>query len=97
MREQAYRPVRFPPPHVPAGQADALAVDCATYSGPVEVRESLPGRGRGLFTTRKVTAGELLCEKAFEYASAGANAQGGGPNRRAHEYHGEDGRGRRAG
>lgn len=50
-------------------QAEATPpiIDCATYSAAVEVRES-PGRGRGLFTTRKVAAGDLLlCEKAFGY------------------------------
>ena len=42
-------------------------IDCATFSAPVEIRES-PGRGKGLFTTRAVSAGELLlCEKAFAY------------------------------
>lgn len=43
-------------------------IDCATYTGAVEIRES-PGKGHGVFTTRKVLAGELLiCEKAFGYA-----------------------------
>lgn len=43
-------------------------VDCATFSKLVEARPS-PGRGNGLFTTRAVSAGELLlCEKAFAYA-----------------------------
>lgn len=42
-------------------------IDCATFSQLVEVRDS-PGRGRGLFTTRPVSAGDLLlCEKAFAY------------------------------
>ncbi|GAB0138026.1 hypothetical protein EsDP_00006273 [Epichloe bromicola] len=42
-------------------------VDCATYSAVVEIRTS-PGRGRGLFTTKPVSAGQLLlCEKAFAY------------------------------
>ncbi|KAK8046091.1 hypothetical protein PG996_014155 [Apiospora saccharicola] len=46
-------------------------IDCATFAGPVEVRPS-PGRGRGLFTTAAVSAGELLlCEKAFGYCYAG--------------------------
>lgn len=46
-------------------------IDCATFSAPVEIRES-PGRGKGLFTTRAVSAGELLlCEKAFAYSFAG--------------------------
>ncbi|KAM5520401.1 tpr domain protein [Fusarium oxysporum f. sp. phaseoli] len=46
-------------------------IDCATFSAPVEIRES-PGRGKGLFTTKAVSAGELLlCEKAFFYSFAG--------------------------
>ncbi|KAK1987186.1 hypothetical protein LZ30DRAFT_199836 [Colletotrichum cereale] len=48
-------------------------IDCATYSSPVEVRGS-PGRGRGLFTTEAVKAGELLiCEKAFSYVYVDQN------------------------
>ncbi|EFQ24928.1 hypothetical protein CGRA01v4_06812 [Colletotrichum graminicola] len=48
-------------------------IDCATYSSPVEIRDS-PGRGRGLFTTKAVKAGELLlCEKAFSYVFADEN------------------------
>ncbi|KFY84860.1 hypothetical protein V500_08923 [Pseudogymnoascus sp. VKM F-4518 (FW-2643)] len=43
-------------------------VDRATFIGPVDIRVS-PGKGRGLFTTRAVEAGELLvCEKAFAYS-----------------------------
>lgn len=43
-------------------------IDFATFSKNVEVRPS-PGRGRGLFTTKSVAAGEiLLCEKAFAYS-----------------------------
>ncbi|KAF5673872.1 TPR domain-containing protein [Fusarium heterosporum] len=43
-------------------------IDCATFSSPVEIRDS-PGRGRGLFTTKAVSAGDLLlCEKAFSYS-----------------------------
>ncbi|KAG9502258.1 hypothetical protein J7337_005084 [Fusarium musae] len=46
----------------------APLIDCATYSKPVEIRES-PGRGRGLYTTKAVKAGDLLLvEKAFEYS-----------------------------
>ncbi len=42
-------------------------MDHATYVGPVVVKDS-PGRGRGLFTTKAVQAGDLLlCEKAFYY------------------------------
>lgn len=46
-------------------------IDCATFSALVEVRPS-PGRGRGVFTTVPVSAGQLLvCEKAFTYSYAG--------------------------
>ncbi|KND88680.1 Protein unc-45 [Tolypocladium ophioglossoides CBS 100239] len=56
-----YKQARLTPP----------LVDCATFSAPVEVRQS-PGRGRGLFTTMPVSAGQLLvCEKAFAYSYAG--------------------------
>jgi hypothetical protein len=45
-------------------------LDHATYVGPVEVRKS-SGKGRGLFVTRAVKAGDLLlCEKAFTHAYA---------------------------
>ena len=45
-------------------------LDCATFVGPVAVRDSL-GRGQGLFTTKSVKAGDLLfAEKAFEYSHA---------------------------
>ncbi|KAF7588273.1 hypothetical protein BBP40_005927 [Aspergillus hancockii] len=43
-------------------------LDRATYIGPVSVRPT-ESRGRGLFTTEAVRAGELLfCEKAFAHA-----------------------------
>ncbi|KAK7434367.1 hypothetical protein Landi51_13547 [Colletotrichum acutatum] len=54
-------------------QANATppVIDCATYNGPVEVRRSTE-RGRGLFTSKAVKAGDLLlCEKAFSYRYAG--------------------------
>lgn len=45
-------------------------LDNATFAGHVEIQPS-EGRGRGLFTTKDVIAGELLlCEKAFTYSSA---------------------------
>ena len=45
-------------------------LDNATFAGNVEVQAS-KGRGRGLFTTKDVIAGELLlCEKAFSYCSS---------------------------
>ncbi|KAF1942738.1 SET domain-containing protein [Clathrospora elynae] len=45
-------------------------LDHATYIGPVEIREAA-GKGRGLFVTEAVKAGNLLlCEKAFSHAYA---------------------------
>ncbi|KAI1653439.1 hypothetical protein F4813DRAFT_253040 [Daldinia decipiens] len=50
-------------------------IDCATYVGSVAVRDS-PGRGKVLFTTKAVKAGELLlCEKAFAYSYAGDDSK----------------------
>ena len=52
-------------------------LDNATYSGPVSIKNS-EGRGRGIFTTRAVVAGELLlCEKAFSYCFAGGEESAG--------------------
>lgn len=43
-------------------------LDYATYIGPVEIRQT-ESKGRGLFVTKAVKAGELLlCEKAFSRA-----------------------------
>ncbi|KAK7703465.1 hypothetical protein SLS64_009135 [Diaporthe eres] len=51
-------------------------IECATYIGAVEIRDS-PGKGRGVFTTRKILAGELLiCEKAFGYSWCDNNVPG---------------------
>ncbi|RYC81102.1 hypothetical protein BFJ63_vAg16008 [Fusarium oxysporum f. sp. narcissi] len=59
--KQMYRQAEKSPPFI----------DCATFSAPVEIRES-PGRDKGLFTTKAVSAGELLLyEKAFSYSFAG--------------------------
>ncbi|KAF4495347.1 unc-45 like b [Fusarium agapanthi] len=42
-------------------------IDCATFCSLVEIRDA-PGRGKGLFLTKNVSAGDLiLCEKAFSY------------------------------
>ncbi|SCO04304.1 related to TPR domain protein [Fusarium fujikuroi] len=42
-------------------------IDRATFSSLVEIRIA-PGRGKGLFLTKDVSAGDLiLCEKAFSY------------------------------
>lgn len=55
-------------------------IDCATYAKPVAVRDS-PGRGKGLFTTKQVKAGDLLlCEKAFAYSYAGDDSPIGRSN-----------------
>jgi len=55
--------------------------DNATYVGPVAVKDS-PGRGRGLFLTKAVKAGDLLlCEKAFAYSYLSENLYEG-PNSR---------------
>ncbi|KAL7622158.1 hypothetical protein AAE478_007660 [Parahypoxylon ruwenzoriense] len=55
-------------------------IDCATYVGSVAVRDS-PGRGKGLFTTKRVRPGELLlCEKAFAYSYAGDDSPIGRSN-----------------
>ncbi|KAF7502553.1 hypothetical protein GJ744_005492 [Endocarpon pusillum] len=54
-----------------------LDLDHATYIGPVVVKPA-EGRGRGLFTTKGVKAGELLlCEKAFSqcYADPGDSSE----------------------
>lgn len=55
-------------------------IDCATYLGSVAVKPAEgQGCGRGLFTTKDATAGDLLlCEKAFSYcwANEGANEVG---------------------
>lgn len=37
-------------------------LDHATYIGPVEIRQ-IESKGRGLFVTKAVKAGELLCAK----------------------------------
>ena len=61
-----------------ASQNKPPYVDCATYLGPITVQPS-PGRGRGLFTTRAVAAGEmLLCEKSFAYCWASNEANQAG-------------------
>ncbi len=57
-----------------AAKIDPPILDNATYIGPVCVKPS-KGRGRGLFTTQGVAAGDLLlCEKAFSYCHASDDA-----------------------
>ena len=54
-----------------AAQESPPCLDVATYVGPVEICET-ENRGRGLFTTKDVAAGDLLlCEKAFSYSFLG--------------------------
>lgn len=66
-------------------QADAKKLrpphlDHATYIGPVEIRQT-ESKGRGLFVTKAVKAGELLlCEKAFSHAHADKAASDGNVN-----------------
>ena len=60
-----------------AAERTPPCLDNATYTGPVAIKVS-EGRGRGLFTTRAVVAGELLiCEKAFAYCFASEEAGAG--------------------
>ena len=55
-------------------------LDHATYIGPVEIRQT-ESKGRGLFVTKAVKAGELLlCEKAFSHAHADEVASDGNAN-----------------
>lgn len=55
---QMYKQARVTPPNV----------DASSFCKYVEIRNSTD-RGRGLFTTRRVAAGDLLfCEKAFAYS-----------------------------
>lgn len=55
-------------------------LDHASYLGPVEIRQT-ESRGRGLFVTKAVKAGELLlCEKAFSHAHAEEDAGDGNEN-----------------
>ena len=54
--------------HEEAAQKVALRLDTATYEDLVTIKMT-EGRGRGLFTTRGVAAGDLLlCEKPFSYS-----------------------------
>ncbi|TDZ58565.1 putative protein lysine methyltransferase SET5 [Colletotrichum trifolii] len=63
-----------------AARSNPPRLDFATYSKPVEVRNSQLG-GKGLFTKKDVKAGALLlCEKAFAYSSASENERDGRRN-----------------
>ncbi|KAF7593305.1 hypothetical protein BBP40_011685 [Aspergillus hancockii] len=65
MNEKKYGEYRFRDLRA-AAEAGTIHLDRATYIGPVERKWTDGGRGRGLFTTKGVKAGDLLlCEKAF--------------------------------
>ena len=52
-------------------------LDHATYIGPIEVRNTKT-KGRGVFTTKSVKAGDLLlCEKAFSHSYASEDGGAG--------------------
>lgn len=66
--EQQTGRYKFQQLHDEATKLRPPVLDHATYIGPVAVK-SAGHRGRGLFTTKEVKAGDLLlCEKAFGYA-----------------------------
>ncbi|KAK3899288.1 hypothetical protein C8A05DRAFT_37110, partial [Staphylotrichum tortipilum] len=69
LAEQTHGKYPFKEMRAEAARLRPPRLDRATYIGPVRVQDAGP-RGRGLFTTRPVKAGELLlCEKAFAYAA----------------------------
>lgn len=68
LAEQEYGKYQFKQLYMEASKLRPPHLDHSTYVGPVSVRTS-GSRGRGLFTTKAVKAGEiLLCEKAFAHA-----------------------------
>lgn len=68
LAEQEKGRYRFKQLYKEANKLRPPHLDHSTYVGPVSVRTS-GSRGRGLFTTEAVKAGDLLlCEKAFSHA-----------------------------
>lgn len=68
LREQKSGTYKFNQLYMEAAKLRPPHLDHATYIGPVTVREA-GIRGRGLFTTKAIKAGDLLfCEKAFAHA-----------------------------
>ena len=66
--EQERGDYQFKKLHMEAKSLRLPHLDHATYIGPIEVKTS-GSKGRGLFTTAAVKAGDLLlCEKAFAHA-----------------------------
>ncbi|EAQ86054.1 hypothetical protein CHGG_07307 [Chaetomium globosum CBS 148.51] len=74
LAEQRHGKYHFKRLHAEAAERRPPYLDHATYIGPVRVQNA-GSRGRGLFTTKAVKAGDLLfCEKAFTYAFDEENA-----------------------
>jgi hypothetical protein len=68
LAEQTNGKYPFKELHAEAARLRPPHLDHATYIGPVRV-QATGSRGRGLFTTKAVKAGDLLfCEKAFAHA-----------------------------
>jgi hypothetical protein len=64
VREQASGNHNFTKMRLNLSQARSR-IDAATFTGPTEIKDSAE-KGRGLFATRNIAAGELImCEKAF--------------------------------
>ncbi|KAM7190971.1 TPR domain protein [Naviculisporaceae sp. PSN 640] len=77
LAEQTHGKYRFNQLLEEASKLRPPHLDHATFLGPVAVRPS-GSKGRGLFTTKAVKAGDLLfCEKAFTHAFAGQGLEGG--------------------
>ncbi|KAK3294133.1 TPR domain protein [Chaetomium fimeti] len=74
LAEQTNGEYQFKQLHDDAAKLRPPHLDHATYIGPVRVQDA-GSRGRGLFTTKAVKAGDLLfCEKAFAYVFSDADA-----------------------
>lgn len=70
LREQKTGDYNFKRLQAEARKIRPPQLDHATYIGPVEIRQTA-SKGRGLFVTKAVKAGDLLlCEKAFAYCYA---------------------------
>lgn len=70
LREQKSGTYDFKALYEEASKLRPPHLDHATFIGPVAIKDS-KGRGRGLFTTKAVKAGDLLlCEKAFAHSHA---------------------------
>lgn len=74
-QEQTSGTYKFKQFHIEADKLRPPHLDHATYTGSVAIRGA-GSRGRGLFTTRTIKAGELLfCEKAFAHPYTAGDAQ----------------------